>query len=268
MRNFIAELNGHISTLNSKSMTNIPVEEEEESPENPTPTPMTQEEEIEKEIKEYINDKIGESVGRYNSAISYLSSESPFFHRTEPRNKTFNEMYIDMEPLVDDLAIYAGNYKEISKTAYSTDIETNATFYVYEFVEADLLDVAVYNTSETSFWNGMNTTTEKQIIDELFVPVDGEISDFSTNSISNGSNISNIVSENSQYFARMKSFLSLDKTAKYIIASDPLGQPLYDSRTLTSKAVIDEILLNESTMTDEEFSAYMKQKREDLKIER
>jgi hypothetical protein len=62
--------------------------------------------------------------------------------------------------------------------------------------------------------------------------------------------------------------LALDKTAKYIISSDPLGTPLYDSRTPASKATIDEILNNFNTMTDEQFSAYMKQKREDLKIER
>lgn len=267
MRNFISELNGYISTLNSKLMTNIP-EEEEASEANPTPTPLTPEELIEKEIKEYINAKIGTSVGYYNSAIAYLGTDSPFYHRTQPRKKTFNEMYIDMEVLVDDLTIYGGNYKENSKTDYSTDIQTNADFYTYEFAEAGLLDVSTYNTSETSFWSGMDATAEKNIIDGLFVPVDNEITTFSSASTANGSNITTIVTENNQYFSRMKSFLALDKTAKWIIAADPLGQPLYDSRTPASKAAIDEILLNESTMTDEDFSAYMKQKREDLKIER
>lgn len=257
MRDFISELRGFISSLEDKKMTDIPV-----------PTPLTPVELAEKVSKEYINTKIDEVIEAIDSVVSVLSGESPFVHTTEPRKKTRNEMYIDFDELVDIITMYGDNYKTTAKQSYTSDIVENSKFINFAFTEIPALDVSVYNTSDTSFWSGIDPVTEKLIVDRLFVRIETEITTFNNLLTSNSRNIDIINAENRGYIARLKKFLALDKTAKYLTNVDPIGQALYDSRDVTNRAKIDEILSNQAIMSDEVMAAYMAAERESLKIER
>jgi hypothetical protein len=262
MRNFISDLNGVIGGLASKYMTNIP---EEPLPEEP---PLQLWEIKQKEIKEYINAKIVANINTLESSKTYLEQSSPFWHSSLPRMKTYNEMFIEMEMLIDSLVSYADNYKAPSKPLYEQDVIRNTSVYLFQFVEPANLDVSVYNNEMYSFWDPLDVVSTKVTIDSLFVPLNNELSTFYSTLQLNGTRLHLIVNENNDYFGRLKSFIGIEKSAKLIYTGDILGDPLYQPRIPANKVRIDEIVDSYETMNDLDFALYMQNEREILKVER
>lgn len=268
MRNFISELNGLIGVLQSKKLTIIPPEPpaggDDGGSDEPVEDPIVT-------MKEYVNSKIDETIGKYNSTIAYFNTDAPWYHRTQPRYKTFNELYQDLEEVLDTFAIYSGNYKDNTLDAFASDIDDNTQFLHYELFEAEALDLTFFAELPEGSPPDYNPTVPVPTnaeVDAVFVDVNNEIDIFKADAQINGNKLHNIENENQAYFVRMKRLVALDSTAALKADGEDLGNSLYGARIPQSKATIDDLADKILTVNKVELNNYKTQLREDLKIER